>query len=140
MIPRRTNPEILLGLLLASLFWIGVLGWQSSYSPTRQQTDECFETSKKAGTKTDECKGFWERTTTDPTAAFTFGIFIFNIVLGLSTVALWRVTGRSTDIAERAFSDLERPYVYIFGAKGLERRLGANGSLRLPALLSCQLR
>lgn len=86
-----------------------------------KQADECYEAAKRAGIKADECKSFWERTTSDPTAAFTAGIFIFNIVLGLSTVALWRVTGRSTDIAERAFSDLERPYVYIFAAKGLER-------------------
>jgi hypothetical protein len=121
MMPRRTNPEILLGLLLASLFWIVVLGWQASYFPRSQQANDCYETAKKAGTKTDDCKGFWERTTSDPTAAFTLGIFIFNIVLRLSTVALWQVTRRSTDIAERAFSDLERPYVYIFGAKGLER-------------------
>jgi hypothetical protein len=119
--PRKTNPEILLGLLSASLFWIGVLGWQPSNSPTNKQADRCYEAAKEAGIKADECKSFWERTTGDPTAAFTAGIFIFNIVLGLSTVALWRVTGRSTDIAERAFSDLERPYVYIFGTKGLER-------------------
>lgn len=118
---RRSNPEIALGVLLATLFWIGVLGWQSSYGPANKQADECYEAAKRAGIKADECKSFWERTTSDPTAAFTAGIFIFNIVLGLSTVALWRVTGRSTDIAERAFSDLERPYVYIFGAKGLER-------------------
>jgi hypothetical protein len=110
-----------LGFLLASLFWIGVLGWQASYSPSSKQAEGCYETAKKAGFKTDECKTFWERTTSDPTAAFTLGIFIFNIVLGLSTIALWRVTHRSADIAERAFSDLERPYVYIFGTKGLKR-------------------
>jgi hypothetical protein len=76
---RRTNPEIVLGILLATLFWIGVLRWQSSYGPANKQAVECYEAAKKAGIKADECKSFRERTTSDPTAAFTAGIFIFNI-------------------------------------------------------------
>jgi hypothetical protein len=119
--PRRTNPEIVLGLLLASLFWISALAWQSSYFPQSKWPDGCREAVKGAGISADDCKGFWERTASDPTASFTLGILIFNVVLGLSTVALWRVTRRSAEIAERAFSDLERPYVYIFGANGFKR-------------------
>jgi hypothetical protein len=113
MLPKRT-PEIVLGFLLASLFWIGILGWQASQTTDNVSAVECDNVAKKAGFKIDECKTFLQRTVSDPVAAFTF-------VLSVSTIALWLVTRRSTYIAERAFSDLERPYVYIFGAKGLER-------------------
>jgi hypothetical protein len=82
---KRLNPEISVGFLLASLFWIGVLGWQSSYSPTERQKDECYETAKKTGYKADECKSFWERTTSDPIA-------LFNLILAFSTVGLWVAT------------------------------------------------
>jgi hypothetical protein len=111
---RRRNHEIALGFLLASLFWTGVLVWQASHTPENKQEEECHEIAKKAGFKPDECKTFLERTTSDPVAAFT-------LVLSLSTIALWLVTRRSADIAERTFSDLERPYVYIFGVKDLRR-------------------
>jgi hypothetical protein len=111
---RKRHPEIVLGFLLASLFWISVLGWQASHPPETKQAEECHEIAKKAGFKPDECKTFLERSASDPVAAFT-------LVLSLSTIALWLVTRRSADIAERAFSELERPYVYIFGVKGLER-------------------
>jgi hypothetical protein len=111
---RKLNHEIVLGFLLASLFWIGVLGRQAWHSTDSKHAEECIEIAKKAGFKTDECKTFLERSASDPVAAFT-------LVLSLSTIALWLVTRRSADIAERAFSDLERPYVYIFGAKGLAR-------------------
>jgi hypothetical protein len=111
---RKRYPEIALGFLLASLFWIGILGWQASHSSDNNHAEECIEIAKKAGFKTDECKSFLQRSASDPVAAFT-------LVLSLSTIALWLVTRRSADIAERAFTNLERPYIYIFGVKGLAR-------------------
>jgi hypothetical protein len=40
-------------------------------------------------------------------------IAIFTVVLAISTILLWGVTRRSTKIAERALTVLERPYVVI---------------------------
>jgi hypothetical protein len=79
---KRTNPEIILGFFVATIFWVGIVGWQSAYSPTEKQKDECYETAHKTGYKTDECKSFWERTTSDPVA-------LFNLILAISTVGLW---------------------------------------------------
>ena len=46
-------------------------------------------------------------------------IAIFTVVLTVSTVLLWWTTLRSTRLAERTFSELERPYIYISGVTNL---------------------
>jgi hypothetical protein len=103
---RWLNPEIALGFLLATLFWIGVLGWQSAYEPTDREEQECHDAFQKAGRKPEECKSLWEKTTTDPVAFFT-------LVLSISTIALWRATRSSVRVAERALTELERPFIGI---------------------------
>jgi hypothetical protein len=82
---KLPRSEIALGALLATIFWIGVLGWQASYTPTESEKQECQDAAKKAGRKTEECKSLWEKTTTDPVAFFTF-------VLAVSTISLWVAT------------------------------------------------
>jgi hypothetical protein len=82
---KKLNPEIAIGFLVATLFWMGVIGWQTSYSPTEKQKDECYDAAKKIGYKLDECKTFWEKTTSDPIA-------LFNLILAFSTVGLWVAT------------------------------------------------
>lgn len=71
---------------MASAFWIAVLVWATSYSPTKEEEQACYDAAKKSGRQTEECKTFWERTTSDPIATFTF-------VLAISTVGLWVATG-----------------------------------------------
>jgi hypothetical protein len=85
---RLLNPELALGFLIATVLWIGILGWQASYAPTDSEKRQCEETAAKSGHKTEECKTLWERTTADPVAFFTF-------VLSVSTIGLWVVTWRS---------------------------------------------
>jgi hypothetical protein len=82
---RRLNPEMVLGALFATMLWVGIWGWHDSYALTEKQKDECYETTKNTGQKSDECKTFWERTTSDPIAFFT-------LVLAISTVGLWVAT------------------------------------------------
>jgi hypothetical protein len=82
---KKLNPEMTIGFLVATLFWFGVVGWETSYSPTEKQKEECYDAAKKTGFKADECKTFWERTTSDPIA-------LFNLVLAFSTVGLWVAT------------------------------------------------
>jgi hypothetical protein len=55
-------------------------------------------------------------------------IAIFTIVLAVSTILLWRTTLCTVRLSERAFSDLERPYIYLSGVTNL------NGSRIEPSL------
>jgi hypothetical protein len=99
--------ELVLGALLATVVWVGVLGWQASYAPTEIEKQECYEAAKKAAHKTEECKSLWEKTTTDPVAFFTF-------VLSVSTIGLWVATAigifnqsGETQIIQRAYISVE---------------------------------
>jgi hypothetical protein len=38
---------------------------------------------------------------------------LFTIVLGISTILLWKVTAKSAGIAERALTELERAYIFV---------------------------
>jgi hypothetical protein len=107
---RRLNPEISLGFFVASLFWIGIVGWQSSYSPTEKQKDECYEAAKNTGYKNDECKTIWEKTTSDPIA-------LFNLILAFSTVGLWVATISLYRAGERTARRQLRAYVLASSAK-----------------------
>ena len=117
---KSLNAEIAIGFLVASVFWIGVVAWQSSYSPNENEKHQCEESARKSGQKSEECKTIWERTTSDPVALFTFGIFIFTTVLAVSTGFLWAATRdtaragrRAAEISERALIDLERVYIFV---------------------------
>jgi hypothetical protein len=85
MLRRLINGEIALGFLLATLFWIAALGLATSYAPTNPEKEACYQASAKSGRSTEECKTFWEKTTSDPVATFT-------LVLAFSTVGLWVAT------------------------------------------------
>jgi hypothetical protein len=87
---RSLNPEIVIGFLIATLFWIGILGWQAAYTPTEMEKQKCYEAAQKSGHKSEECKSLWERTTSDPVAFFTLWLVIFTGGLTVSTVLLWR--------------------------------------------------
>jgi hypothetical protein len=137
---RRLNPEIALGFLLATVLWIGALGWQASYAPTDGEKRQCEEAATKSGHKTEECKTLWERTTTDPVAFFTF-------VLSISTVGLWIVTWQSgkrqsrdmtesIDVAERAFVSGERAWVRVDIELGGPLTFDPSGSARLPLVFT----
>ena len=57
--------------------------------------------------------GIWEKTTSDPVALYTLCVGIFTLTLTGSTIALWWTTRRSVQVAERALTELERPYLYV---------------------------
>jgi hypothetical protein len=99
---RLLNPELALGFLIATLLWIGVLGWQASYAPTDSEKRQCEETATKSGHKTEECKTLWERTTSDPVAFFTFWLVVFTGGLGVSTVMLWLAGEKQIELAREA--------------------------------------
>lgn len=98
---RSFRAEIVLGFLIATIFWTGVLGWQAAYAPTDAQKQECYEAAKKEGHKSEECKAFWERATSDPVAFFTLWLVIFTGGLTVSTIMLWLAGERQIDFLER---------------------------------------
>jgi hypothetical protein len=61
-----------------------------SHAPYYCETNETAEANAK-GHQT-QPKSFWIKTTCDPVALFTFGIFLFTAVLAISTIGLWRST------------------------------------------------
>jgi hypothetical protein len=96
---NRINPEISVGFVVASLFWIAVLGWQSSYSLSENEKQRCYDEAKKTGHKDEECKSFWERTTSDPIAFFTFTLSIVTLALGAISVRQFHYLKRSDETA-----------------------------------------
>jgi hypothetical protein len=110
---RSFNPEIAIGILLASVFWAAVLGWQAANAPSEVEKQKCYEAAEKAGHKSDECKTFWERTTADPLA-------IFTLVLAASTAGLWTATIGLYIAGERQIAHLKesserqlRAYIHL---------------------------
>ncbi len=117
---KRLNPEISLGFVVASLFWIAVLGWQSSYSLPENEKQRCYEEAKKAGHKDEECKTFWERTTTDPVAFFTFTLTIVTLALGAISVRQFHYLKRSDEtarIAANAAAQSAEAQIAVEGAR-----------------------
>jgi hypothetical protein len=115
---RRLNPEISLGFFVASLLWISVVGWQAAYSPTEKQRDECYEAAKKTGYKADECKSFWERTTSDPIALFNLILAISTVGLWVATIALYRAGEKQSGIAGKAADAATQSAEALVAAEG----------------------
>ena len=127
MLKRLTNGEFVLALLVASLFWICVLVWATSYALTDPQKDACYHSAEKTGRSAEECKSFWERTTSDPVAMFTLVLAISTVGLWVATISLYRAGERqiavahtaanaaqkSAGVSERALIDLERAYIFV---------------------------
>ena len=95
---KALNPQIALGFLLATVLWIGVLGWQASYAPTDSEKRRCEEIATRSGGKAEDCKSLWDKTTTDPVAFFT-------LWLSISTIGLWIVTWRASVSQARDMKD-----------------------------------
>jgi hypothetical protein len=110
MLKRWINGEIALGFLLATLLWIAVLGLATSYAPTEVEKKACYDAAKQAGHQTEDCKTFWEKTTSDPVAMFT-------LVLALSTVGLWIATLALYVAGNRHSERQLRAYVLVKGAQ-----------------------
>ena len=74
-----------MGFMIASLLWVAVVCWVTSYAPTDPERAACYQAAAKGVNGVAECKSFWEKTTSDPIAAFT-------LVLAVSTIGLWIAT------------------------------------------------
>lgn len=78
------------------------------------EKQRCYQGADAGHYKADECKTFWERSTTDPVAFYTLGLFVFTGVLAVSTAFLWDATQQAavrqsdeTKILQRAYLSVE---------------------------------
>jgi len=110
---KYRNAELVLGALFATVLWTGILGWQASYAPTEREKQECYESAKKTSHKTEDCKTFWERTTSDPVAVFTLVLACSTIGLGVATLFLYLAGRRQLRLARDEFLSTHRPKIRI---------------------------
>jgi hypothetical protein len=127
-----------LGPFLAALniaLVIVVIVWlHSPPLPLQPQHDPQSEKKYEHGHGKDERgKSFWERTTTDPVALFTFGLFVFTTVLAASTVGLWHATWRSVTLGRDEFNATHRPKIIVHS---LEHATIADDEERLGVTLT----
>jgi hypothetical protein len=134
---KASKADIVLGALLTTIFWIAILGWQASYSPTERQKDECYEAAKRTGHKADDCKTFWEKTTSDPIA-------LFNLILAFSTVGLWvatfslsRAGNNQIKLARQEFIATHRPKIRVHAVEITRKVYGDDDTTYIGASLLC---
>lgn len=112
-------PEMVLGALWSSIPWAIILGWLTAYAPSELEKQHCYEALQRIGQRTEECKTFWERATSDPVALFTLVLALSTVVLAVSTILLWNTTSHQLRIARRDFIATHRPRVIVRFIQGL---------------------
>ncbi len=128
MLRRLINGEIALGFLVASLFWIAFLGWATSFAPNNPEKEACYQAAAKSGRSTDECKSFWEKTTSDPVATFTLILAFSTVGLWIATIGLYAAGQDQIRLARDDFNATHRPWIPItnatlsFGLKWIQQR------------------
>jgi hypothetical protein len=99
---ERENAGIVLGFLISSILWAAILGWQAAYAPTEMEKQACNQKARGADYKTEACESFWERTTRDPVAFFTFTLTVVTLALGAISVRQFHYLRRSDETARIA--------------------------------------
>jgi hypothetical protein len=95
-------PEILLGALLAvAIFAMGFVTASSFRYPPDNSGAHAAEQMSPKGSADDRL------------ANYMLALDVLNVFLVLSTIGLWFATRRSAKVAERALTELERPFVGI---------------------------
>jgi hypothetical protein len=98
---------------MATVFWTGILGWQAAYTPSEMEKRQCEERGRASNQKTEECKTFWERTTSDPVAFFTFWLVVSTVGLSISTVLLWLAGEKQLRLSSQTAMRQLRAYVTV---------------------------
>jgi hypothetical protein len=110
---KLINGEIALGFYLATIFWIAVLGWVTSYISTTQDKEACYQSAAKTGHDTSECKTFWEQTSSEPVAFFTLVLAFANIGMWIATIGLYRSNKNQLRLAREEFLSSHRPLLRL---------------------------
>jgi hypothetical protein len=106
---RLINGEIAFGFFCAGLFWMAVLGWVTSFTPTTQEKESCYQAAAKTGSDTNGCKSFWEKTSSDPVALFTLVLAFANIGMWFATIGLYQGNKSQLRLARDEFLSSHRP-------------------------------
>src|SRR3954464_13667136 len=112
---KRLNPDIVVGLLIASLFWVGIFVWQSSLPPKHAS-----ETSQHCeGTKSECAKGATDERIADYTwwlALLTGALVTVSAIQGyflLRSDKTARIAANAADRSARAAIAIESPVIRI---------------------------
>jgi hypothetical protein len=103
------NGEIAFGFFCAGIFWLAVLGFVTSFTPTTAEKEDCYQAAAKSGRDTGECKTFWEQTTSEPIALFTLVLAVANIGMWAATIGLYRGGRNQLQLARDEFLASHRP-------------------------------
>jgi hypothetical protein len=128
---KKVNPDILIGLLLASLFWVGVFVWQSSQPPkhTSAASQHCEGTkSECAKTTTDERIADYTWWLAVLTAGLVCsGVIQFGFLIRSDNTA--SIAANAADLSARAAIALELPLIRAsnpkFGTSDVQDTTGA---------------
>jgi hypothetical protein len=104
-----------LGACLGLLLWVGASGPPPLRPSVVQPQDHAqpADKDKQGHDKGESGKSLWERTTADPIALFTFGIFVFTAALAFSTIGLWIATARTATLSRDEFNATHRPQIIV---------------------------
>jgi hypothetical protein len=143
----QDRPFVVVLLLIAVLLMLNAM---MSLAENPQQPTTNYTQAQASGTspsKQPESISFWQRTVRDPINLFTGVLAVFTIILAAASIYQGVLTQKSVGIAQRALTDLERPYLFILDynwllierakVEGLESGLiysVANGG-KLPAFI-----
>jgi hypothetical protein len=110
---RNINPDILIGILIASLFWVGVFVWQSSQLPnhTSVASQHCEGTrSECAKVTTDERIADYTWWLAVLTGGLVFaGVIQFGFLIRSDNTA--RIAATAADLSAKAATAIEFPVV-----------------------------
>ncbi|HVA18326.1 MAG TPA: hypothetical protein VMV59_11510 [Candidatus Dormibacteraeota bacterium] len=105
---KANIPEIILGVFLTvAVFAAGMVFESSRHPPFNNQEQRSAQTADQIGQKS---------STDDRLADYAFALDVLTAFLVIATIGLLRATKRSAKIAERALTDLERPWALITNA------------------------
>jgi hypothetical protein len=92
-----------------------IIEWASGY--LSKPTSPPRYTQRDYETKTERANPDNQSAESKPLFVGVTLLDIATLILAGSTVGLWIVTGRSVRIAERALTEVERPYVFVVGVE-----------------------
>jgi hypothetical protein len=109
--PNRTN-ALLLALVIALAVTVVAMAIHLPPPITEEQFAAAQAPAQKHVCQFSPLRCFWNWTTHDPVAFFTFVLAVFTAILSGSTVALWFATRRAAERAEMAVRTVEGAWIF----------------------------
>ncbi len=113
--PTKAN-AFLLALVISLAIVVIAMALHPPPPITEDQYAAAQKAAKDAACQYSPLRCFWNWTTHDPVAFYTFVLAIFTCVLGVSTIGLWIQTGKAANAAQAAAEHIprvERARLYV---------------------------